>query len=123
MSTDEQRLEREVEFFDQFATTHGDYDVLSDGAYARLTALFARRVRPRPGERCIDLGCGTGAFTKHLARFELDRTGMDISPRSVERANAGSNGARFITGDITASGLPPASFDIIVYSGVLHHFS
>jgi SAM-dependent methyltransferase len=119
----EQRVDREVEFFDRFAEEHGDYDVLSDQAYDRLTTLFDQLISPRRGERCIDLGCGTGAFTKHLARFGLERTGMDISPRSVERANAGSNGARFITGDITASGLPPASFDIIVYSGVLHHFS
>lgn len=117
-----QKFEREVEFFDRFAAEHGDYDVLSDEAYGRLTGLFAERVRPRAGERCIDLGCGTGAFTKHLARFALDRTGMDISPKSVERANQGSNGAKFIVGDITATGLPEGSFDIIVYSGVLHHF-
>jgi ubiquinone/menaquinone biosynthesis C-methylase UbiE len=117
-----QRLEREIEFFDRFATEHGDYDVLGGAAYTRLVSLFEQRVRPRPGERCIDLGCGTGAFTKHLARFDLERTGMDISSASVARANAGSNGARFVVGDITKTALPQGSFDIVVYSGVLHHF-
>jgi ubiquinone/menaquinone biosynthesis C-methylase UbiE len=123
MTEGKQRLDSEVEFFDRFAAEHGEYDVLSDAAYRRLTNLFEERIHPRPGERCIDLGCGTGAFTKHLARFALDRTGMDISPVSVERANDASNGARFIVGDITETELPDASFDIIVYSGVLHHFA
>jgi len=123
VSEGEQRHDREIEFFDRFAAEHGEYDVLADGAYARLTGLFEERVRPRRGERCIDLGCGTGAFTAHLARFDLDRTGMDISPMSVQRANEHSNGARFVVGDITKTDLPEASFDIIVYSGVLHHFA
>jgi ubiquinone/menaquinone biosynthesis C-methylase UbiE len=118
----EQRLDREIEFFDRFAAEHGEYDVLADAAYDRLTGLFEERIRPRSGERCIDLGCGTGAFTTHLARFDLDRAGMDISPMSVQRANERSNGARFIVGDITKTNLPEASFDIVVYSGVLHHF-
>jgi demethylmenaquinone methyltransferase/2-methoxy-6-polyprenyl-1,4-benzoquinol methylase len=118
-----QRLDREVEFFDKFAAEHGDYDVLGDGAYRRLTQIFEERVRPRPGERCVDLGCGTGAFTRRLTRFGLDVTGMDISPISVQRANEHADGARFVVGDITATGLPERSFDIIVYSGVLHHFA
>src|SRR5258708_738683 len=117
-----QRSDHEVEFFDRFAKEHGDYDVLSDGAYKRLIDLFTRRVRPGRGERCIDLGCGTGAFTKHLAHLGLDCTGMDISPASIERAKLAASGARFVTGDITRTELADASFDIIVYSGVLHHF-
>jgi SAM-dependent methyltransferase len=118
-----QKLDREIEFFDKFASEHGDYDVLGEGAYRRLTGLFEQRVRPRPGERCIDLGCGTGAFTRHLSRFGLERTGMDISAASVARGNGQADGARFIVGDITRTGLPDGSFDIIVYSGVLHHFA
>jgi SAM-dependent methyltransferase len=121
-SPSKQRLDREIEFFDRFASEHGDYDVLGSQAYVRLVSLFEQSVRPRAGERCIDLGCGTGAFTKHLDRFGLDRAGMDISSASVARANAGSNGARFIVGDITKTGEPEGSYDIIVYSGVLHHF-
>ncbi len=114
--------EKEIAFFDRFASEHGDYDVLGDLAYARLLALFAACVVPSPGDRCIDLGCGTGAFTRRLARFGLDLTGMDISPRSVERAAERDAGVRYVVGDITATGLPDASFDIIVYSAVLHHF-
>lgn len=112
---------KEVEFFDHFESEHGDYDVLGDLAYRRLLSCFARLVRPRAGERCIDLGCGTGAFTRRLAAFELDLTGVDISPRSVDRAAQQSPAQRYEVRDIMATGLPDASVDIAVFSGVLHH--
>jgi SAM-dependent methyltransferase len=114
---------REVEFFDQFVTEHGDYDVLSDAAYARLLQVFEQRVRPCPGERCIDLGCGTGAFIRRLGHLGLIRSGMDISPRAVEHAKAATPDVDFLVGDIAASGLPDGSQDILCYSGVLHHVS
>ncbi len=114
---------REVEFFDQFVAEHGDYDVLSDQAYERLLQVFQERVRPVPGERCIDLGCGTGAFIRRLARFGLQRSGMDISPRAVEHAQTATPDVRFLVGDIASSALPDGSQDIICYSGVLHHVS
>lgn len=118
----DQRRESEVQFFDQFVAERGEYDVLSEAAYRRLVDLFSRLVRPQPGERCIDLGCGTGAFTKRLRGFGLHLQGMDISPASVEAANKGADGESYRCGDITATGLPDRSCDIIVYSGVLHHF-
>jgi SAM-dependent methyltransferase len=114
-------VKKEVEFFDRFASQHQDYDVLGEGAYRRLLALFTALARPKPGERCIDLGCGTGAFTQRVRRFGLELTGMDISPASIERANATSQGERYLVGDIRETGLAAASFDIVVLSGVLHH--
>jgi SAM-dependent methyltransferase len=114
--------QREVEFFDRFVAEHGDYDVLGDGAYARLRAAFERTVEPREGERCIDLGCGTGAFTRRLGGLGLHLAGMDISPASIGRARAIAPEIDFMVGDITETGLPAESRDIILYSGVLHHF-
>ncbi len=114
---------REVEFFDQFVVEHGDYDVLSERAYERLLEAFAEGVRPRPGERCIDLGCGTGAFTRRLRRFDLRLVGMDISPGAVAHARRETPDLEFVVGDIGATGLPDASQDVVCYSGVLHHIS
>lgn len=114
-------LGKEVEFFDHFEAQHGDYDVLGRIAYHRLLARFAKLVRPHRGERCVDLGCGTGAFTRRFETFGLDLVGLDISPRSIERAKRLGSGERYEVGDIMATGLPEASFDIAVFSGVLHH--
>jgi SAM-dependent methyltransferase len=117
-----QRTQQEVAFFDDFVSKHGDYDVLSEAAYRRLERVFERGVRPRAGERCIDLGCGTGAFTRRLARFGVRAEGLDISPAAVAFASGKSAGEKYRVGDITASGLPADSYDVILYSGVLHHF-
>ena len=116
-------LDKEVEFFDRFESEHEDYDVLGELAYRRLLEMFARLLRSLPGQSCIDLGCGSGAFTKRLDAFGLKLTGMDISPRLIEPANAASlPGHEYLVGDITNTGLANNSFDIVVYSGVLHHF-
>jgi len=114
-------VDEEIRFFDEFQSTHGDYDVLSEGTYRRLLQLFARRLQPRRGQICVDLGCGTGTFTRRLHQFGLTLTGVDISPRQVERATALSAGERYVAGDIRATGLPSESADIVTYSGVLHH--
>ena len=114
-------IQKEAEFFDHFESNHGDYDVLAEDAYRRLLGLFDALVRPRRGERCIDLGCGTGAFTRRLRGFGLDLVGLDISPKCVERANRQSAGERYVVGDMVDTKLDDKSFDIVLYSGVLHH--
>ena len=90
-------------------------------AYRRLLGLFAELVLPQPGERCIDLGCGSGAFTRRLAEFQLDLTGLDISPRCIEAAPRASPHERYLVGDIRTTSFEAGAADIIVYSGVLHH--
>lgn len=114
-------VQEEIRFFDEFQAEHGDYDVLTEATYERLLRRFDRTIRPLPGQTCIDLGCGTGAFTRRLKRFGLALTGVDISPRNVERATQLSTGETYVTGDLRATGLPGGSADILMYSGVLHH--
>ena len=115
-------LDREVEFFDEFAD-QADYDVLGERGYARLLAVFKESVAPRAGQRCVDLGCGTGAFTRRLRLFGLELLGVDISPRSIERARSSQDGIRYEVGDITATDLAEDSFDVAALSGVLHHIT
>ena len=112
---------KEVEFFDHFEEEHGDYDVLGGLAYRQLLKRFGRLVRPRAGEKCIDLGCGSGAFTRRLEGFGLELLGVDISPRLIERARKEGPGQTYEVRDIMATGLPASSMDVAVFSGVLHH--
>lgn len=116
------RPDREVAFFDAFEAEHGEYDVLAEESYRRILAMFDRVLRPRAGMTCVDLGCGTGAFTRRLNATGLTLTGIDISPRSIDRANA-LGGGSFVVGDIGNCSLPSGAFDYCVMSGVLHHFS
>ena len=69
--------------------------------------------RLEPGARLLELGCGAGSpETKRLAEtFAL--TGVDISPRQVERARAAIPEARFVCADFTELELPAGSFDAV----------
>lgn len=115
-------IQDEITFFDRFVAEHGEYDVLSDGAYARILSYWMRWVKSHPGERCVDFGCGTGAFTRRLRPFCLNLVGVDTSPVSVEHASRHADNERFVVGDLTNVGLREGSQDIVLYSGVLHHF-
>jgi trans-aconitate 2-methyltransferase len=60
-------------------------------------------VRPVPGSRVIDLGCGTGELTVELHQHVGAATtiGIDSSAAMLERAPA-ANGVTFVHGDIRA---------------------
>ena len=109
-------------FFDGLGDA-GDYDVLAERGYARLLREFRRHIPRSPTSlRCVDLGCGSGEFTSRLTSLGLELYGMDLSPSLVALAQARVEGATFRVGDIEDTGFEPASFDLVVLSGVLHHF-
>jgi SAM-dependent methyltransferase len=73
------------------------------------------------GARLLELGCGSGsAETKRLAqRFAV--TGVDISPRQVERARVAVPEAEFVCADFTELELPQGSFDAVASFYVFNH--
>ena len=87
--------------------------------YGRRTAELAAL---RPGERVLDLCCGTGASALPAARAVGPTgsvLGVDLTPAliAVAHANAARDGlpqARFETGDVTALAVAPGSFDVVV---------
>lgn len=52
------------------------------------------------GGRVVELGCGPGYVTGHLAGLGLDVSGLDLSPRMVELARADYPGLRFEVGSL-----------------------
>lgn len=59
----------------------------------RFIDAIVTRLRPRPGARVLDLGCGAGRHARQLASEGFDTTGIDLSPRSIAEA-AQSRGPR-----------------------------
>lgn len=51
---------------------------------AGLVELLA----PQPGERILDLGCGTGRLTAEIAAAGAETIGLDSSPGMIDRARA-----------------------------------
>jgi SAM-dependent methyltransferase len=86
-------------------------DEWADGLAARL----------EDGARVLELGCGAGSpETRRLAqRFAV--TGVDISPRQVERARAAVPEAEFACADFTDLELPACSFDAVASFYVFNH--
>lgn len=89
---------------------------------------WARRVRMlsshlKPGMTVLELGCGTGSFTRELARSGADVTAIDVSPELLEIANANSSApnVHYQIQNAYALTYPEGAFDSVVGSSVLHH--
>ncbi|MGH3008108.1 MAG: class I SAM-dependent methyltransferase [Gaiellaceae bacterium] len=77
--------------------------------------------RLRDGAHVLELGCGGGSpETKRLAQ-QFAVTGVDISPRQVERARAAVPNAEFLCADFTDLELRAASFDAVASFYVFNH--
>jgi ubiquinone/menaquinone biosynthesis C-methylase UbiE len=77
------------------------------------------------GPRALDIGCGDGRFTRVLAQFCGQVTGVDINARKVAEAQAATDAAglpvRFQTASAEALPFEAESFDVVVFSNSLHH--
>jgi demethylmenaquinone methyltransferase/2-methoxy-6-polyprenyl-1,4-benzoquinol methylase len=73
---------------------------------------LAANAAVRPGDRVLDAACGTGDLA--LADLKAGAgsvTGIDFSPRMLERARRKHRGIEWIEGDVLALPFAAASFD------------
>jgi SAM-dependent methyltransferase len=85
----------------------------------RLTRRLAELAGIAPGQRVVDVACGSGATALLLAReCEAETVGVDLGTRTIERARREARAlgladrARFVHGDAEALPLPDATFDV-----------
>ena len=74
---------------------------------------------PRPGERILDLGCGSGQLTAKIAESGADVTGLDRSMEMIAEARRNFPTLKFELGD-AASFTVDAPFDAIFSNAALH---
>ncbi len=95
----------------------GDFDRIAQ-SYAPGAAEFVSRLGLQPGERVLDVACGTGNLSFPSARAGAQVIGLDIAPNLLEtaraRARAESLEVRFDEGDAEQLPYEDASFDTIV---------
>ncbi len=88
-----------------------------------------RQARISPGADVLDLGCGTGTLALLVKEMHPDArvTGIDIDPQilAIARGKIAAAGVdvRLVEGSATAPPLPPASFDRVLTTLVLHHLT
>ena len=96
------------------------YEELLDGQIRTLGEAAMDRVGIQPGDRVLDVGCGTGQTSIELARRVGGSgavTGIDISGTMLARARARADGAapgtiEFLEADAQTHRLEPATFDV-----------
>ncbi len=103
----------------------GEYWATHHREYERLLGVFddtlVAAAGVRPDDRCLDVGCGTGATTRALAAraTEGSMLGLDLSGPMLAIARSAARGAgldrvEFVQGDAQVYPFDPASFDVAV---------
>ena len=118
----EGRLIRWASFYD------GLVNILTLGHARRLRALTVDQALLKPGEKVLDVGCGTGGVTIP-AKLQVGKTGeaagIDPAPEMIavatRKASRMGLNIDFRIGVIEALPYPDATFDAVTSSLMMHH--
>lgn len=71
---------------------------------------------PAPGSAILDVGCGTGYFTRRLCAHDYRVTGIDPAPAMIRYAAAHSlnDGTRYVVGDARSLPFADGQFEFTV---------
>lgn len=94
------------------------------GNYMGAIAWMLRTIRPRAGQRVVELGSGWGHLAINLAMLGCDTTAVDLNPSSVNLLRARAR-AWNVELDVIQSAFlefePAAVFDYVVFFEAFHH--
>lgn len=123
--------QKEKEHFDKLAAQTGEIwwgsaTAAGKERLRRRAQMVAELVAGFDDPRVLEVGCGTGAFSRAVLELspDLRLVGCDISPLSLEVARrecAEYAQAEFLEIDATAMAFEPKSFDAVVGNSILHH--
>jgi SAM-dependent methyltransferase len=114
-------------------TLHGSgrtYDVCAavffGGRRRRVFTQLAAKSGAVPGDRVLDVGCGTGYFTRVMAQVVGPSgiaVGIDPSVEAISDARraTGLANCTFMEGVAEALDAPDGSYDVVVSSLMVHH--
>jgi len=114
-------MQRIIEDFDRIALLSERETTASAGA--DLYHDFLLRQVPKRIEKALEVGCGTGTFTRMLSSRAQHVTALDISPQMIRIAKSQTAAANinYELADVMTRSLPPCEFDCIVSLATLHH--
>ncbi|GAB2835456.1 hypothetical protein GCM10027176_44740 [Actinoallomurus bryophytorum] len=114
----DRRWDEQVAYYRRRA---GEYDATAYGALPdagdRIGALVDRL---RPSGDVLEIACGTGMWTRHLAVHARTLTVIDSAPEMVTLARRRAPGATFLVADVL-DWTPPRRFDTVFFAFWLSH--
>ena len=88
----------------------------------RRARLFISCGRITPGARALELGCGTGEFTRRVASAGSFLIALDLSAELLAKARSkGGTAAQFVRGNAENLPFPDGTFDVVYGCSTLHH--
>jgi SAM-dependent methyltransferase len=90
----------------------------------RRAAFFVEATGLGPGQRALELGCGTGLFLEQVALCGARITGVDLTPDLLTRARkrlASLSSVSVHCGNAEALPYANTAFDAVYGSSILHH--
>jgi trans-aconitate methyltransferase len=82
-------------------------------------AALVELLAPQPGERILDLGCGTGHLTARIAEAAATAVGLDHSGEMLQQARSAYPHLEFVQADARAFAFA-SPFDAVFSNAVLH---
>lgn len=94
------------------------------GSAGNIYHNYLLRCLPPHCKNVLEIGCGTGEFTRLLASRAERVVAIDLSPQMIRLAHEHSTNHRnieYLTGDVMELSLPAGSYDCVVTIATLHH--
>jgi SAM-dependent methyltransferase len=94
------------------------------GAGSSKPRFVREHLRPKDGERILDVGCGPGELAGLLDQVaDVEYTGIDPNPDYIATAERRFPGHEFRCTSVEEADLPEAAFDAVAVMGVIHHLT
>jgi ubiquinone/menaquinone biosynthesis C-methylase UbiE len=109
--------------FDHVARIAEQFHADADGAPEPHERHLLRHV-PQPCHAVLELGCGTGEFSRRLASIASTVVALDVSAEMIRVARSRSarlSNIEYLVGDMTTLPLQRGAFDCVVSLNTLHH--
>jgi 2-polyprenyl-3-methyl-5-hydroxy-6-metoxy-1,4-benzoquinol methylase len=117
--------ERRAHELDELALTYEHPEPYKRFFYGTRFHAVLEALDPQPGERILDVGCGSGAYTRELVArgAKVVATEFTPTPLALAKRNVGELAAQveFRLEDAQALSLPDAAFDKVLLTEVIEH--
>ena len=113
--------DRKAGELDELAATYESPIPYKRWFYGRRFEAVMAALGAEPGEDVLEVGCGSGYYTRALVGLSARVTATDLSPAYVKQARRIAPEANFRVEDVQHLSFPDAGFDRVLVTEVIEH--